>query len=122
MLFRSNHLDTRRALFDAYPVDAHLKIGMDSDYWVGNFVGLQNGVALLTDARRFANNGSPLGESVSAVTIPLSSITTVEETLPLGPLGDVQSLGQRVQQLRSRLENQINSNSFVRMVFGRLSR
>lgn len=67
------------ALFDTFPIGAHLEIGTDSSFWAGNFGGLQDGVALLTNAQLFANIGKPIDGPRPVVRIPIRSITFVSQ-------------------------------------------
>lgn len=66
-------------LFDTYPIGAQLRIGMDSSFWVGNFGGLQDRVALLTNAQLFSNAGNPIDGLRPVVRIPLRNITFVSQ-------------------------------------------
>jgi len=66
-------------LFDTFPIGAALRIGMDSSFWVGNFGGIQCGVALLTHAQLFSNVGSPIDGHRPVVRIPIRSITFVSQ-------------------------------------------
>lgn len=65
------------ALFDQYPIGAALRVGMDSAFWIGNFGGIQDGVALLTNAQLFSNIGTPIDGHRPIVRIPLRNITFV---------------------------------------------
>ena len=65
------------ALFDQYPIGAQLRVGMDSAFWIGNFGGIQDGVALLTNAELFSNIGTPIDGHRPIVRIPLRNITFV---------------------------------------------
>ena len=67
------------ALFDTYPIGATLRIGMDSSFWVGSFGGIQDGVALLTNAQLFANIGTPIDGHRPVVRIPIRAITFVSQ-------------------------------------------
>ncbi|GAB6171000.1 hypothetical protein JCM15765_04780 [Paradesulfitobacterium aromaticivorans] len=67
------------ALFDTYPIGARLGIGTDSSFWVGSFGGIQDGVALLTNAQLFANNGNPIDGIRPVVRIPIRQITFVSQ-------------------------------------------
>ncbi|WP_206809644.1 hypothetical protein [Paradesulfitobacterium ferrireducens] len=67
------------ALFDTYPIGARLAIGTDSSFWVGSFGGIQNGVALLTNAQLFANVGHPIDGIRPVVRIPIRQITFVSQ-------------------------------------------
>lgn len=67
------------ALFDTFPIGTPLQIGEDSSFWVGNFGGIQNGVALLTNAKLFANNGNPIDGIRPVVRIPIRGITFVSQ-------------------------------------------
>lgn len=67
------------ALFNTYPIGANLRIGSDSSFWAGSFGGLQNGVALLTNAQLFANNGQPIDGLRPVVRIPIQGITFVSQ-------------------------------------------
>ncbi|MHB1404257.1 MAG: hypothetical protein ACYCV0_01515 [Desulfitobacteriaceae bacterium] len=66
-------------LFDTYPIGALLLIGMDSGFWRGNFGGLQDRVALLTNAQLFSNVGTPIDGIRPVVRIPLRNITFVSQ-------------------------------------------
>lgn len=66
-------------LFDTYPIGARLGIGMDSSFWVGSFGGIQDGVALLTNAQLFANIGKPVDGIRPVVRIPIRQITFVSQ-------------------------------------------
>lgn len=66
-------------LFDTYPIGAQLRVGMDSAFWVGNFGGIQDGVALLTNAQLFSNIGTPIDGLRPVVRIPLRQITFVSQ-------------------------------------------
>lgn len=66
-------------LFDAFPIGAQLRIGSDSSFWIGNFGGLQDGVALLTNAQLFSNVGNPIDGLRPVVRIPLRQITFVSQ-------------------------------------------
>lgn len=66
-------------LFDTYPIGAQLRVGMDSGFWVGSFGGLQDGVALLTNAQLFSNVGNPIDCLRPVVRIPLRNITFVSQ-------------------------------------------
>ena len=65
------------ALFDNYPIGTLLAIGMDSGFWAGPFGGIQDGVALLTNAQLFSNVGIPIDGLRPVVRIPIRSITFV---------------------------------------------
>ena len=67
------------ALFDTYPIGTRLAIGTDSSFWVGDFGGLQDGVALLTNAQLFANIGKPVDGLRPVVRIPIRGITFVSQ-------------------------------------------
>lgn len=67
------------ALFDSFPIGASLVVGMDSGFWVGNFGGLQDGVALLTNAQLFSNVGTPIDGLRPVVRIPIRGITFVSQ-------------------------------------------
>lgn len=66
-------------LFDAFPIGAALRVGMDSGFWTGNFGGIQDGVALLTNALLFSNVGTPIDGHRPVVRIPLRAITFVSQ-------------------------------------------
>lgn len=66
-------------LFDTYPIGAQLRIGMDSSFWIGNFGGLQDSVALLTNAQLFSNVGTPIDGHRPVVRIPIRNITFVSQ-------------------------------------------
>lgn len=66
-------------LFDQYPIGARLAVGMDSSFWVGNFGGIQDGVALLTNAQLFSNVGGPIDGLRPVVRIPIRNITFVSQ-------------------------------------------
>lgn len=68
---------TVAGLFDQYPIGARLVVGMDSSFWIGNFGGIQDGVALLTVAQLFSNIGTPIDGIRPVVRIPLNQITFV---------------------------------------------
>lgn len=77
MLFRT--VSFIGALFDRYPIGTRLGIGVDASFWVGNFGGLQDGVAILTNAQLFANMGKPIDGVRPLVRIPICKITFVSE-------------------------------------------
>jgi len=52
---------------------------MDASFWVGSFGGIQDGVALLTNAQLFANVGKPIDGTRPVVRIPISQITFVSQ-------------------------------------------
>ncbi|NLI93860.1 MAG: hypothetical protein GX434_17195 [Peptococcaceae bacterium] len=85
MLFRSSNrlslcpIPLIVALFNSYQIGARLGIGVDSSFWVGNFGGIQDGVAILTDAQLFANMGKPIDEKRPLVRIPIRLITFVAQ-------------------------------------------
>jgi hypothetical protein len=66
-------------LFDAYPIGAQLRVGMDAGFWIGHFGGIQDGVALLTNAQLFSNIGTPIDGLRPVVRIPLRNITFVSQ-------------------------------------------
>ncbi|MDI6880277.1 MAG: hypothetical protein QMC95_04805 [Desulfitobacteriaceae bacterium] len=66
-------------LFDTYPIGAALRIGMDSGFWTGNFGGLQDGNAVLTNALLFSNVGTPIDGIRPVVRIPIRAITFVSQ-------------------------------------------
>ncbi|MEA4901758.1 hypothetical protein [Desulfitobacterium sp.] len=66
-------------LFDTYPIGACLRVGMDSGFWTGNFGGIQDGVALLTNGLLHSNIGTPIDGIRPVVRIPLRSITFVSQ-------------------------------------------
>ncbi len=74
---QSNSVPPHVAVFETYPLGARLGIGMDASFWVGNFGGIQNGVAILTNAQLFANVGKPIDGISQVVRIPVSQITFV---------------------------------------------
>lgn len=67
------------ALFDTYPIGTRLAIGVDASFWVGNFGGIQDGVALLTNAQLFANVGKPIDGIRPVVRIPIRNINFVSQ-------------------------------------------
>jgi len=67
------------ALFDRYPIGKRLGIGVDASFWVGDFGGLQDSVAILTNAQLYANMGKPVDGVRALVRIPISEITFVSE-------------------------------------------
>ena len=70
------------ALFDTYPIGTPLQIGMDSGYWRGQFGGIQDGVALLTNAFLFSNISIPpipIDGVCAVVRIPIRAITFVSQ-------------------------------------------
>lgn len=67
------------ALFDTYPIGAPLQIGMDAGFWRGAFGGIQDGVALLTNAVLFSNIGTPIPPTRPVVRIPIRAITFVSQ-------------------------------------------
>jgi len=67
------------ALFNSIQLGRRIGIGVDSSFWVGNFGGIQNGVAILTDAQLFANMGKPVDEKRPVVRIPIRLITFVAQ-------------------------------------------
>jgi hypothetical protein len=66
-------------LFDTYPIGATLRLGMDAGFWIGQFGGIQDGVALLTNARLHSNIGTPIDGFRPVVRIPIRSITFVSQ-------------------------------------------
>ncbi|HZK55330.1 MAG TPA: hypothetical protein VFC84_14185 [Desulfosporosinus sp.] len=78
MLFKSK-ATLIKGLFGDYPIDTRLGVGTDSSFWVGNFKGVQDGVAVLTKAQLFANIGKPVDGCRSVVRIPICQITFVAE-------------------------------------------
>ncbi len=66
-------------LFDTFPIGTALRVGMDSGFWTGNFGGIQDGVALLTNALLFSNVGTPIDGIRPVVRIPLRAITFVSQ-------------------------------------------
>ena len=70
---------SRVALFDSYPIGARLAVGMDSGFWVGNFGGLQDGVALLTNAQLLSNIGTQIDGLRPVVRISIRNITFVSQ-------------------------------------------
>ncbi len=75
----SCHVSPQVALFDNFPIGTRLGIGTDASFWVGSFGGIQDGVALLTDAQLFANMGKPIDGLRPAVRIPIDQITFVSQ-------------------------------------------
>lgn len=67
------------ALFNANQIGTRLGIGVDSSFWVGTFGGIEDGVAILTDAQLFANMGKPIDEKRPVVRIPIRLITFVAQ-------------------------------------------
>ncbi|MDP4128104.1 MAG: hypothetical protein Q8912_14360 [Bacillota bacterium] len=67
------------ALFDNYPIGTRLVVGEDSSFWIGNFGGIQDGVATLTNAQLFSNIGTPIDGIRPVVRIPLRAITFVSQ-------------------------------------------
>ena len=65
------------ALFDTYPIGTRLEIGENSSFWIGNFGGIQDGVALLTNAQLRSNIGTPIDGPRPIVRIPIRNITFV---------------------------------------------
>jgi hypothetical protein len=72
-------IPSRLALFDAYPIGTRLGIGEDASFWVGSFGGIQDGVALLTNAQLIANNGKLVDGIRPVVRIPINQITFVSQ-------------------------------------------
>lgn len=70
-------IPTVTGLFDQYPIGSRLAVGMDSSFWIGNFGGIQDGVALLTNAQLFSNIGGPIDGLRPIVRIPLNNVTFV---------------------------------------------
>jgi hypothetical protein len=66
-------------LFDSYPIGTRLGIGIVSNFWVGDFGGLQDGIALLTRAQLFSNIGTPIDGLRPVVRIPIKNITFVSQ-------------------------------------------
>ncbi|KLU63131.1 hypothetical protein CEB3_c04810 [Peptococcaceae bacterium CEB3] len=67
------------ALFDLYPIGTPLIVGMDAGYWTGAFGGIQDGVALLTNALLHSNIGGAIDGIRPVVRIPLRQITFVSQ-------------------------------------------
>lgn len=66
-------------LFDSYPIGTFLAVGMDSGFWTGNFGGIQDGVAVLTNVLLHSNLGTPIDGIRPVVRIPLRQITFVSQ-------------------------------------------
>ncbi|WP_425806147.1 hypothetical protein [Desulfitobacterium sp. Sab5] len=66
-------------LFDTFPIGTILLIGENSSFWRGSFGGLQDGVALLTNAQLFSNIGTPIDGIRPVVRIPIRQITFVSQ-------------------------------------------
>lgn len=66
-------------LFDLYPIGTPLIIGTDASFWTGSFGGIQDGVALLTNAILHSNVGGPIDAARPVVRIPLAQITFVSQ-------------------------------------------
>ncbi|WP_425806234.1 hypothetical protein ACHOLT_05155 [Desulfitobacterium sp. Sab5] len=66
-------------LFDSFPIGTRLAVGENSSFWVGNFGGIQDGVALLTNALLFSNIGTPIDGIRPVVRIPIRAITFVSQ-------------------------------------------
>ncbi|MDA8227245.1 MAG: hypothetical protein M0T74_05975 [Desulfitobacterium hafniense] len=66
-------------VFDAFPIGTALAVGTDSSFWSGSFGGIQDGVALLTNAQLFSNVGSPIDGIRPIVRIPCNQITFVSQ-------------------------------------------
>ncbi|MDR3587240.1 MAG: hypothetical protein P4L59_18290 [Desulfosporosinus sp.] len=66
-------------LSGSYLIGTRLGIGTDSSFWVGSFAGIQNGVAVLTNAQLFANVGNPIDGIRPVVRIPINRITFVSQ-------------------------------------------
>ena len=64
-------------LFDLAPIGTIMWIGVDSSVWYGRFGGIVDGVAFLTGARLYSNNGVPLDGIVNQVRIPLREVKYV---------------------------------------------
>jgi hypothetical protein len=66
-----------RILFDTLPIGARIVLGTDSSQFVGNFGGVIDGIAFLTNARLFSNIGTPVDGLMPVVRIPIRQITFV---------------------------------------------
>lgn len=66
-------------LFDNYPIGTRLRIGTDAASWTGRFGGIQDCVALLTDAKLFSNIGNRVNCTRPVVRIPINQITFVAQ-------------------------------------------
>ena len=75
----SNPAPPRVNLSGSYSIGTRLGIGTDSSFWVGSFGGIQNGVALLTNAQLFANVGKPIDGIHPVIRIPIKQITFVSQ-------------------------------------------
>jgi len=67
------------ALFDLFPIGTPLIVGTDSSFWTGAFGGIQDGVALLTNALLHSNVGGAIDGVRPVVRIPLNQITFVSQ-------------------------------------------
>ncbi|MDR3587239.1 MAG: hypothetical protein P4L59_18285 [Desulfosporosinus sp.] len=82
MLFRSfgvpfSSVNPIVGLFNSHPLGTRLGVGTDSSFWVGNFGGIRDCVAILTNAQLFANMGKPIDGIRPLVRIPINQITFV---------------------------------------------
>lgn len=66
-------------LFDLYPIGTPLIVGTDASSWTGSFGGIQDGVALLTNALLHSNVGGAIDAVRPVVRIPLAQITFVSQ-------------------------------------------
>ena len=62
-------------LFCPHPIGTRLIIGVDASSWVGQFAGIQNGVAILRNAQLFGNAGKQIDGTRPVVRIPIGKIT-----------------------------------------------
>lgn len=77
LLFRTSERCSIAALFQYFSLGKRLGIGTNASLWVGSFAGIQDGVAILTNAQLFANMGKPIDKIRPLVRIPINQITFV---------------------------------------------
>lgn len=68
---------TVQGLFDLFPIGRNTTVGVDNGFWTGAYGGIQDGVALLTNAQFYNSSGTPVGPAQPVVRIPLAQIQYV---------------------------------------------
>jgi len=64
-------------LFDQFPIGRSTSVGVSNGFWTGGYGGLQEGIALLTNAQLYDNAGVAVGAVQLVVRIQITGITYV---------------------------------------------